>query len=107
PEARTLGKKEGKKEEHRSFVRKYRYQMTFLEVGTMSTPIHDSQTQPLVQEVDQSVCSLEGGSSHQIASGSGRASTRAQGLEQKTRIEQCERSAASAFSLRLLPVLLP
>ena len=26
--------------------------MTFLEVGTMSTPIHDSQMQPPVQEVD-------------------------------------------------------
>lgn len=38
--------------------------------------------------------SLERGSSRQIASQSGRASTRAQGLE------QCEQSAASAFRLR-------
>ncbi len=72
----------------------------------MSTPIHDSQREPRVQEVDQSVCSLEGGSNHQIASQSGSASTGAQGLEQKRRSEQCERSAASAFSLCLLPVLL-
>ena len=73
----------------------------------MSTLVHDSQIQPRVQEEDQSVCHLERGSGHAIASQSGRTSSPAQGLEQKTGNKQCEQSVASPAGLCLLPVLLP